>query len=319
MSRLTRSLTAPLRLATNARRARSDRWPSLPRPAVSVGNLALGGRGKTPLVAALTDHAVAAGARPAVLLRGYPRVGRRAAAHVLVRKGPAATPWTALLDRDAVAAQSFTHAPLSGEEAAWLAAVTGVPVGVHPDRTQAAAAVLRAHPEVDLFLLDDGLQAAVQPDVELVLVDPERDLRESPRPAATRETEGGLPPNAKILRLGIDVERRPGILRDLEGAVVDPSGLDPVTVCAAVGDPASVEVLAQAVGLRVERRLRVRDHGAPSAQRLASVRGPLLVTEKDAVGWAAARAPSGCVVLGMTTTGSKAIWESIWPLPARVL
>ena len=319
MSRLTRTLTAPLRLATNARRARSDRWPSLPRPAVSVGNLALGGRGKTPLVAALTAHAIDAGARPAVLLRGYPRVARRAQAQVLVRKGPAATPWAALLERDGVAAQSFTHAPLSGEEAAWLAAVTGVPVGVHPDRTQAAAAVLRDHPEVDLFLLDDGLQAAVKSDVELVLVDPGRDLQESPGPVAIRESEVGLPPDARILRLGLDVERCPGVLRDLAGAPLAARDLDPVTVCAAVGDPVSVEALARSAGVRVGRRLRVRDHGAPSARQLASVRGPLLVTEKDAVGWAAASAPPGCVVLGMSMTGSRSIWESVWPLPARVL
>jgi tetraacyldisaccharide 4'-kinase len=238
---------------------------------------------------------------------------------VLLRHGPVETPWTAILQSGGAEAQSFTHASVSGDESAWLAAVTGVPVGVHPDRTQAAAAVLQAHPDVDLFLLDDGLQAAVQPDVELVLVDPSRDLRESPAPAATRETEVGLPPNATLLTLGVDIERRPGVLRDLTGAVVDPHSLDPVTICAAVGDPGSVEALALQVGLRVRHRLCVRDHRAPSTRQLDRVRGPLLITEKDAVGWAAAQAPDQCVVLGMSLTGSASIWGTSWPLLRRVL
>ncbi len=312
MSRLSRALTAPLRFATQVRRSRSGDWPALPRPTISVGNLALGGRCKTPLVAALTAHAVAAGARPAVLLRGYPRVARASLPKVLLRQGPAETPWSVRLGEGGSVAQSFTHALTSGDEAAWLAAATGVPVGVHPDRTLVAAAVLQAHPDVDLFLLDDGLQAPIQSDVELVLVDPDRDLLESPRPAATRETEVGLPPNVRLLSLGADIERRPGLLRELDGAVVHPASLDPVTICAAVGDPGSVETLALDLGLRVRRRLRVRDHGAPTARQLASVRGPLLVTEKDAVGWAAAQAPPQCVVLGMSLAGSEPIWETCW-------
>lgn len=314
MSRFSRALTAPLRLASGARRAGSDRWPRLPRPTLSVGNLALGGRGKTPLVAALAAHALAAGAHPAILLRGYPRVRRGQPPQLLLRPGPAELPWTSELESGAVRAQSHAHAMTCGEEAAWLAAVTGAPVGAHPDRARAAAAVLASHPDVDLFLLDDGLQTPIQPDVDVVLVDPNRDLVHSPDPAATRERDDRLPPDAWIVRLGVDVMRRQGALRGLDGLHREPSALPPLTVCAGVGDPASVHRLALAAGLSVGGSITVRDHGAPTARQLAGRTGPLLVTEKDAVRWAAAMAPSDCVVLQMRLTGSDAIWERARPL-----
>ncbi len=314
MSRLSRTLTLPLRLATAVRRADSRGWPSLPRPALSVGNLALGGRCKTPLVAALTAHAIASGFRPAILLRGYPRVLRRAQPRVLTRLDPPRLPWTTVLSDGVSAAQSWTHALTCGDEAAWLAAVTGVPVGAHPDRVRSAAEVLRRHPEVDLLLLDDGLQTAVRTDVEIVLVDPLRDLGTSPAPGATREGDAGLPPGAWIVRLGPELQRTPGVLRDLAGRVLDPAQVGSVTVCAGVGDPASVAGLARDAGLSVIGQLPLRDHRAPTARQLAGRSGPFLITEKDAVGWAAGAGRQDCVVLGMGLTGAEAIWDRVFTL-----
>jgi tetraacyldisaccharide 4'-kinase len=60
------------------RRERYARRPELRqrlhRPVISVGNLAVGGRGKTPMVATITRELLAMGERPAVLTRGYARL-----------------------------------------------------------------------------------------------------------------------------------------------------------------------------------------------------------------------------------------------------
>ena len=55
--RLQWAASLPLQLATRARRSRAADWPGLERTTVSVGNLALGGRGKTPTAAALARAA----------------------------------------------------------------------------------------------------------------------------------------------------------------------------------------------------------------------------------------------------------------------
>ncbi len=105
---------------------------------ISVGNLTLGGTGKTPLVALLARAARAAGRNPAILLRGYRRGARRAA---------------------------------GSDEAALHARLTpGVSVVAEPDRVQGAARALAAG--ADLLILDDGFQhRRLARDVDLVLAD----------------------------------------------------------------------------------------------------------------------------------------------------
>jgi tetraacyldisaccharide 4'-kinase len=62
------------------RRRRVERQPQrqrrLARPVISVGNLSMGGTGKTPVVAAIAQYLVEAGERPAILSRGYGRADR---------------------------------------------------------------------------------------------------------------------------------------------------------------------------------------------------------------------------------------------------
>lgn len=113
---------------------------------VSVGNITTGGTGKTPVVRWLVDRLRFAGHRPAVLLRGYKAQDGR-----------------------------------SGDEQAMLqeqlGTAGGPPVWVHaePDRVAGAATVLRAHPEVDVFVLDDGFQhRRLRRDFDLVLIDATR-------------------------------------------------------------------------------------------------------------------------------------------------
>jgi len=147
-------------------RAHAERRRRLHHPVISVGNLASGGSGKTPVVAALARLLLARGERPAVLTRGY---GRRVHAEgvVVVSDG----------------ARVLAPVERSGDEAQLLAhALDGVAVLVCADRSLAGAFAERTF-GTTVSLLDDGFQhVQLERDVDLVLVSPS-DLREGVLPS----------------------------------------------------------------------------------------------------------------------------------------
>jgi tetraacyldisaccharide 4'-kinase len=126
--------------ARNALYARGVlRSHAIDRPVVCVGNLTTGGTGKTPVVRWLVEQLRARGHRPAVLTRGY-----------------------------------RSNAPEGGDEQLLLHRLLGddVPVQAEPDRIAGARAIARAHPEVDVIVLDDGFQhRRLARDFDLVLID----------------------------------------------------------------------------------------------------------------------------------------------------
>ena len=290
--------------------ARRPRTP-LPRPTLSVGNLAFGGRGKTPLVAALAACAASEGLRCAVLTRG---AGRRGSAPRVVRcDQPAGRSWQSTVSVDGVPMSAARAARLAGEEPVWLATqLAGMPVAVHADRRVAAGRLdLGA---IDLFLLDDGFSAAVERDLDLVLV-----REDDVAGAWLRESPHALDRADLVVRLGADgLHRR---LRDVVALVGEaPPPVDAVAVCG-VGDPGSVVRLAAQAGIRVAARPFVFDHRAPGpGLRARFARQPWLVTEKDALRWAAERPPpGGAWVLRQDLAGVDALWASLRPrLPARM-
>lgn len=115
---------------------RPDRVWKSPIPVVIVGNIYVGGTGKTPVVMALVEALAQRGWRPGVISRGYG-----------VRIGP-----------EARTGQGDLDPHLFGDEPALIAASTHVPVAVHPSRVQAAQALMRDYPSVDVIVADDGLQ-----------------------------------------------------------------------------------------------------------------------------------------------------------------
>ena len=134
------------------------RWRA-PIPVVVVGNISVGGTGKTPLTLAILDLLQAKGFTPGAIARGYGRVPpRENDPHGVVRVYPdLATP------------------ELFGDEPVVIARRSRVPVYISPDRPAAARALVSAHPEVDVLVSDDGLQHyALDRDVELAVVDGER-------------------------------------------------------------------------------------------------------------------------------------------------
>lgn len=121
----------------------------LPAPVLVVGNLIVGGAGKTPTVIALVRRLREAGFNPGVVSRGYGR--QDDALRAVTRGAPAAA---------------------VGDEPLLVHLRSGAPVWVGRDRVAAARALCAAHPDVDLLLSDDGLQHRRLPrQAELVVFD----------------------------------------------------------------------------------------------------------------------------------------------------
>ncbi len=136
-----------------ARRARRQlaRRRALDVPVISVGNISMGGTGKTPTVLRLAELLRGAGRRPGILTRGY---GRGSPESYLVLAPGAAT--------------SAEH---TGDEPQIFVRSGLAPVGVGADRYQSGAA-LRREFAVDVLLLDDGLQhRRLARNLDIVLVD----------------------------------------------------------------------------------------------------------------------------------------------------
>ena len=121
-----------------------------PLPVLIIGNLYVGGTGKTPVVIALVKALIEKGWHPGVISRGYgvnigpiPRVGR------------------APLDPEKFA-----------DEPTLIAEQTGATVAVHPNRKKAIESLLSHSPEIDLIISDDGLQhLALNRTLEIIVQD----------------------------------------------------------------------------------------------------------------------------------------------------
>ena len=125
-----------------------------PVPIIVVGNISVGGTGKTPLVAWLASHLRSQGWRPGIVSRGYGGKAARWPQQVTADSDPASV----------------------GDEAAMLAKLTACPMSVGPDRP-AAVRDLLARSDVNIVISDDGMQHyALGRDIEIAVVDGERRL-----------------------------------------------------------------------------------------------------------------------------------------------
>ena len=110
----------------------------LPVPVIVVGNIAVGGSGKTPVVAWLAEELRKAGRSPGIVSRGYGGQAELEGGSHLV--GPGDDPG------------------FYGDEPVLLARLSGCPVAVCRDRPEGARALLAAHPGCDVIVSDDGMQ-----------------------------------------------------------------------------------------------------------------------------------------------------------------
>jgi tetraacyldisaccharide 4'-kinase len=261
-------------------------------PIIVVGNMVVGGVGKTPILMALVLHLQSSGYRPGVISRGY---GRQA---------PSAEPLAVL---------PSTPAALAGDEPLLIAHNTGVPVVVAADRVAAVAALCAAHPEVDVLLSDDGLQHWGLPrELEIVVWDtrglgngfllPAGLLREPwPRPAwhpyATQNAQtlhlyAGEPPKG----LPLDSRRSWAVSRTLADFALDAHGQchslaslsgQGVAAVAGIAQPEAFFTDLCAHGLTLAQTVALPDHadvaawwrGLPASEQTRL----WLCTQKDAV------------------------------------
>lgn len=119
-------------------------------PVLVIGNIFVGGTGKTPVVIALVNALKTRGWQPGVISRGYGiRIGKNARA-----------------------GQDPLNPALFGDEPALIAQLTGAPIAVHPNRKKAIQALIAHSPSVDLIISDDGLQhLALSRDMEIIVQD----------------------------------------------------------------------------------------------------------------------------------------------------
>ena len=260
-------------------------------PVVVVGNVIAGGAGKTPLVIALVKHLQAQRVKVGVVSRGYGRSGS-----------------------DCVEATATAPLSQTGDEPALIHRLTGVPVFVAQERTQALRALLATYPETAVVVCDDGLQHyALQRDIEIAAFDdrgvgngwllPAGPLRE-PWPERTRQG----------LDLVLHTGQHPAFegftsTRQLADKAFSPDGGQvalaslrgrPVTALAGIANPEAFFGMLRESGLMLEACIPLPDHHVFAEADLAGLQGrTVLCTEKDAVKLFALPAAAGLDLLAV--------------------
>jgi tetraacyldisaccharide 4'-kinase len=241
-------------------------------PVISVGNLSVGGSGKTPFVLLLGEQLKARGVKFDILSRGY---GRQTRGVALVKPDGSS--------------------PVFGDEPLLLARRLGVPVVVGEDRYQAGLfAEMSFGPQ--LHLLDDGFQhRALARDFDIVLVTPE-DARDRLLPVGRlREPLSSLRrADAVVLTSGASPDSFPLngklVWRARRGIMPKDVPARPVVFCG-IARPQNFLLQLRAAGIDPVAEAFYRDHHAYTETdvrellklRQQSEAGGFVTTEKDAI------------------------------------
>jgi tetraacyldisaccharide 4'-kinase len=248
-------------------------------PVIVVGNITVGGSGKTPLVIWIAEELKKNGWSPGILSRGY----------------------GVKLDAPR-AATVASEASEVGDEPVLIARRSGCPVWVGPDRIALAAALRAAHPEVDVLVLDDGLQHyAMRRDLEIAVLDPRGlgngfllpagPLRE---PRWRLRTVDQVVEHGRGMHLEGDTVHRMTDAR--ERRPLNSFAGERVHAAAGIGDPNRFFVHVGRCGAKVIPH-PFPDHHPFRAQDLEFGDGlPVILTEKDAVKLRAAARPDWWVL-----------------------
>lgn len=247
----------------------SNRYPV---PVIVVGNITVGGSGKTPLVIWLVDFLRKAGYKPAIITRGY--------------RGKASSwPQQVRPDSDPV---------VVGDEAVLLARRCDCPIAVGPDRSASVEALLQ-HTDCNIIISDDGLQHyALERDIEIAVVDavrrygngcllPAGPLRE---PVERLEKVDFIVSNgiaergeyAMNLRLDTACNLVTGEARELN-KFIDTT----VNAVAGIGNPKRFFSALQQQGLKLYEHAFADHHHFKAHDLEFDNTAPVLMTEKDAV------------------------------------
>ncbi len=245
-----------------------------PVPVIVIGNVTVGGTGKTPLVIWMAEHLKRLGYRPGIVSRGY--------------KGKS-TVWPLSVTAD-------SNPVLVGDEAAMIVSRSGCPMMIGPDRSKAVEQLLLQH-NCNVIISDDGLQHyAMGRDIEIIVADgargfgngmllpagPMRESKSRVKQAHYIVTNGSTLPESYGMYVRGDTlaslhdNGKTRRLKDLKGQRVH--------ALAAIGNPQRFFELLRNAGLELIEHA-FPDHHQFSAAELdfpESV-NPVVMTEKDAV------------------------------------
>jgi len=271
----------------------------LPGKTWSVGNIAVGGTGKSPVTISLAEMLLSTGARPAILTRGYGAPIARGDCLIL-RSGQLIRP-----------ASSTNVIP---DEARMQSAVLqNIPVIAGPDRVSAAKVFLNEFPDYrpTHWLLDDGFQhLKIERDLDIVLLDaknplpslmplatarePARSLRRANLVVFTRSSES-YPSDVDLTKVRSLVRTGTPILKtemrtasptmSVDGSMqFDPLQHTPAGLVSGIAEPKQLIDAVTAMGITVGETLSLRDHQpipGESLVRLAATQKSVLTTAKD--------------------------------------
>lgn len=255
----------------------------LPVPVVVIGNITVGGTGKTPLAIALIDALRGRDIQCGIISRGYGGKTQR-------------TP---------VPVQPESDVGQSGDEALMMAKRTRAPVCVHPRRVLAGEYLL-SKADVDVILCDDGLQHyALARDIEIAVIDGERGLGNGrmlpagPLREPVRRLRGvdhivvNGDAEAMANRIGASFRSNMTGMRLVPSALVNlatgerrsPDALvtERCAAIAGIGNPQRFFRALGELGYSAECRAFPDHHPFSEGDLAFSEKRPVLMTEKDAV------------------------------------
>ncbi len=265
-------------------------------PVIVVGNLYIGGTGKTPVAIALAQTLTAQGYKPGLISRGYGSA----------RKTTPATAQGTMLDW-----QTF------GDEPALIAKRTGIPVSVHANRFLAGCQLLNRFPEVNVIISDDGLQhQQLDREIELLVEDdrglgngatlPGGPLREDRRARDSVDAilrrasdnnstvSGQTSANRTTPLFGFEVAleyfycpasgQKLTIAATIQNLKTTNASTARTVAIAGIGVPDRFFQSLKKLGIRLDQTVALSDHAPMTAALLASIDAKtILITEKDAV------------------------------------
>ncbi len=262
-------------------------------PIIVIGNITVGGTGKTPVLIALAEALTLRGKTVGIISRGYgAKIG--------------------VEPRDV--AESDRAKPV-GDEPWLIHQRLGLPVVVHPDRVRALSQLRARYPEINVILSDDGLQHhKLARTIELVVIDgvrglgnqfclPAGPLREPVKSllaidfvlvngqGLASDFKHPYAPNPWPVAFELSEVR--DLFDDARYTIVEfieqflPAADSKATALAAIGHPDRFFDALRALGLKLET-YPLADHQPVPAELMAHLghsSQPLLMTEKDAVKW----------------------------------
>ena len=248
-------------------------------PLIVVGNLGVGGAGKTPVVAHLSKMLLEQGYRPGILCRGY--------------KGKADS-WPQL-------ATAQSDPLLLGDEPVMLAMQTDLPVMAGPDRAASATQLIDQH-NCNVLISDDGFQhLKLARDIDIVVIDGERGfgngwclpsgpLRESPSALRTADMlvmHGELTASLPGENTSYTMQLQPGTPYHLgeysQSNDPPPPEQSTLHAIAGIGHPQRFFTLLRKLGFEIIEHAFPDHHTYAQADLEFTDALPLITTEKDAI------------------------------------